>query len=692
MPLSAGARLGHYEVVGVIGAGGMGEVYRARDARLDRDVAVKILPREVAGDEERLRRFEQEARAAAALNHPNILAVHDVGSDNGVSFIVTELLDGRTLRKLLEDERLTISRAVDLAGQIADGLAAAHASGMVHRDIKPENLFVTHDGRAKILDFGLAKQAIDAAPSEVATRSATAPHIVLGTAGYMSPEQVRGQSVDYRADIFAFGAVLFEMLTGRRAFTGDTSLDRMSAVLREAPPVLSSSPERPIPPSLTRVVERCLEKSPGARFQSTTDLAFALKGISHADSSAGTAEPRPSRSASVSSRSGVLPWAVAAVLGTVALLLWHPWQSSPGAPPPVVRFSIPEPEGLTFGVAPIAPFPTLSPDGEHLVMTAFAPGERPQLWLRDLKSLDIRPLTGTHSEVAGANTQLLAFWSPDGRSIGFFSGGKLKRLELASGIVQTICDAPSGQGAWGPDGTILFAGPDGTLSRVPAGGGTPVAATTLDATPAQKTHRQPWFLPDGKHFLFQAVPDSTLWVGSLEGQPPKKVVDGSDSGGLFASGFLLFVRQQTLLAQPFDPDRLVTMGEPVRVAEDVRSNLSTGRAAIAVSQSGLLIYRTGNSDRNLALKWVDRKGSVLSTVPNSVATWTTLRLAPDGRRVLAHIHDLASNGGNLWMIDAETGIRIAPPSAPDTISRRSGRRTRPSLRGTVPRPTGSTAG
>ncbi len=242
MPLNPGARLGHYEVVGVIGAGGMGEVYRARDARLGRDVAVKILPREVAGDEERLRRFEQEARAAAALNHPNILAVHDVGSDNGVSFIVTELLDGRTLRQLLEDERLTISRAVDLAGQVADGLAAAHANGMVHRDIKPENLFVTHDGRAKVLDFGLAKYAADAAPSEIATRSATAPHVVLGTAGYMSPEQVRGQPVDYRADIFAFGAVLFEMLAGRRAFTGDTALDTMTAVLREAPPACRRVP------------------------------------------------------------------------------------------------------------------------------------------------------------------------------------------------------------------------------------------------------------------------------------------------------------------------------------------------------------------------------------------------------------------------------------------------------------------
>jgi serine/threonine protein kinase/sugar lactone lactonase YvrE len=658
MPLGAGARLGHYEVVSVIGAGGMGEVYRVRDPRLGRDVAIKILPADVGHDPDRLRRFEEEARAAAALNHPNILAVHDVGSDNGVSFIVTELLDGRTLRQLLEDERLTISRAVDLASQVADGLAAAHAHGMVHRDIKPENLFVTHDGRAKILDFGLAKPSVDGARSEMATRSATAPHVVLGTAGYMAPEQVRGEAVDYRADIFAFGAVLFEMLTGRRAFAGDTALDAMTAVLRDAPSALTSTAERPIPPSLARVVERCLEKSPAARFQSTIDLAFALEGLLHGDSSGATATVLQLPSPVASWWPRVLPWAVAAVFGGIAILLWHPWRPTPEAPlPPVIRFSIPEPEGLTFGAAPIAPFPTLSPDGEQLVITASAPGDRPQLWLRSLKSLDIRPLPGTHSDVSGSGNQVLAFWSPDGRSIGFFASGKLKRIDLASGVVQPICDARSNPAAWGPDGTILLTGPDGALHRVPAGGGTPVAVTRLDQTPDQNTHRHPWFLPDGRHFLFQVVPAGSLWVGSLDGQPARKLVDQSDSGGFFASGFLLFVHQQTLLAQPFDPERLVLTGEAVRLAEDLRSNLSTGRTAMTVSQSGLLVYRTGDIFANLALKWVDRNGTVMATVKDSVATYSGIRIAPDGRRVLAHIHDTTTDGGNLWTIDAETGTR-----------------------------------
>ena len=314
MPLSASTRLGPYEIIAAIGAGGMGEVYRARDSRLGRDVAIKVLPPDVAGDAERLARFDDEARAAAALNHANILAIDDVGTDAGVAFIVSELLDGQTLRQLLEGQTLAVSRAIDLAAQIADGLSAAHARGLVHRDLKPENVFVTPEGRAKILDFGLAKSVLtEAAALNAATRAATAPHMVLGTAGYMSPEQVKGQPADHRSDVFAFGCVLHEMLAGRRAFGGDSLLDSMSAILREAPAPPASTPARPIPPALLRIVERCLEKAPQARFQSTTDSRVRAqepveRGLRHDDERSRLCRQHRRRGRRAGSRGCRGPW------------------------------------------------------------------------------------------------------------------------------------------------------------------------------------------------------------------------------------------------------------------------------------------------------------------------------------------------------------------------------------------------
>jgi serine/threonine protein kinase len=355
MSLDVGTRLGPYEIVGRLGAGGMGEVYRARDPRLGRDVAIKVLPVEVSSDPDRLRRFEQEARAVAALNHANILAVHDIGSDRGVSFIVTELLEGRSLRQLLTEERLAVSRVIDLAAQIADGLAAAHGRGLMHRDIKPENLHVTEDGRAKILDFGLAK-TIDGTSTaiEAPTQAGTAPFTVLGTAGYMAPEQVRGQAVDHRADIFAFGAVLYEMVTSRRAFAGSTVADTMSAILREPPSPVLSTPDRPLPPALLRIVDRCLDKAAAGRFQSTTDLAFALKSLSQADSGAlppAAAAPQPERSLL---HSRAVPWTIALLSAAIALVTWL------SRPPPEISspvasgfmFTIDPPAGTSFGVNP----------------------------------------------------------------------------------------------------------------------------------------------------------------------------------------------------------------------------------------------------------------------------------------------------------------------------------------------------
>ena len=674
MPLTSGTRLGPYEISGALGAGGMGEVYRARDTRLNRDVAVKVLPPDVAGDADRLRRFEDEARAAAALNHSNILAVYDVGTDAGVTFIVSELLEGRTLRQVLDEERLGLSRVVDLAAQIADGLAAAHARAIVHRDLKPENIFVTVENRAKILDFGLAKSVTPAdehAALNAPTRSATAPHTVLGTAGYMSPEQVRGQAIDHRADIFAFGAVLYEMLSGKRAFGGDTVLDTMTAILREAPAPVTAPLDRPLPPALLRLVERCLEKSPAARFQSTTDLAFALKSLSHVDSSATAAlHALPASTATSRSRAGqLLPWAAAALFALTSLLLWQPWAAGVGAPrPDVVRFTIAPPDGMDFGpaIAGIAPFPAISPDGQQLAFTVNRPNEPNELWLRPLKGLDARPIPGASGSQA--------FWSPDGKSMAFFGNNKLQRVDLDSGVVQTLCDANgAGGGAWSAAGTILFStgggglgAATGPIKRVAAAGGTVDEVTKLDAARKEIGHRRPSFLPDGRHFLYQAAPENAIWAGSLDGTPPKRLMP-SDSGAVYVPpGVLVFVRQNTLFAQRFDVERLELVGDAFPIAEDVRTNEVNGRSSFTVSSTGVLVYRAGDLANVAPLAWRDRAGKEIRTIKGSEAEYAGLSLVqPDERSVIAHIHDEAQNGGDLWRIDLESGARSRVTSDPN---------------------------
>lgn len=663
MPLTAGTRLGPYQIVLAVGAGGMGEVYQARDPRLGRDVAIKVLPAEVAADPDRLRRFEQEARAAAALNHSNILALYDIGSEDGLAFIVTELLEGRTLRHILEEERLSISRAVDVAAQVADGLAAAHARGIVHRDIKPENIFITADGRAKILDFGLAKSVDAGQVADTPTRSATAPHTVLGTAGYMAPEQVRGQPVDHRADLFAFGALLYELVTGRRAFTGDTVLDTMSAILREAPVAIPSTTDRPVPPSLLRIVERCLEKSPAARFQSTTDLAFALKSLSVAESGATgplAALPAPASSAGRWMRAA--PWALAALLALALGGVWFVGRSATSAAlPGVVRFTIPEPEGVSFENAPMAPFAAISPDGEQLVFVAAASGSGMRLWLRPLRRVDASPIAGTDvpGDYGGGASAPMPFWSPDSRSVGFFSEGKLKRVDLETGVVQTICDAPENNGGtWAADGTIAFSGTGQVLHQVPSRGGTATPITFAEGAGPEAPHGLPSFLPDGRRFFFRAGTDGTIWAGWLDGRPPQQVLPATDSAATYAApGFLLFVRQQVLLAQRFDAERLTVEGDPLPIAVDVRVT-GRGRAAFTISSTGVLVYRTGTFMAARSLIWMDRNGSEIGTVPDSLARYAgRFRLLEAGRRAIVHIYDPDQNGGDLWSLDLETGAR-----------------------------------
>ena len=667
MALSAGMRLGPYEILSALGAGGMGEVYRARDLRLGRDVAVKVLPSAFSSDPERLRRFEQEARAAAALNHPNILAVYDIGTHEGAPYIVSELLDGETVRARLGKAStrsmqtsgsggsgateqsvgargLSIRKAIDYAVQIARGLAAAHDKGIVHRDLKPENLFVTADGHVKILDFGLAK-LLEAAPALAAVSQIPTVHVdtaagtLLGTVGYMAPEQVRGQAVDGRADIFAFGAILHEMLSGQRAFRGETAADTISAILDKEPPDLPIA-ERNIPPGLARIVDRCLEKNASARFQSAGDLAFALEGLS---SSSGTvADVRPTARASRHER---LAWPVAAVLGLAALgalaaLYLRPPVLEPGS----VRFTLLPPPETRFATGPAQPAQSVSPDGRRLAFAASRSGTPGSLWVRELDSLEARPLPGT--DRAGD-----LFWSPDGRFLAFFADGLLKKIDVSGGSAQVICEAPAAQGGtWNADDVIIYGSSPGPLFRVSAMGGQPVALTTLDGSRKDTAHRRPYFLPDGRRFLYVAGPSNTVYVGELDAHDGKPLVR-ADSKAVYAPpGYLLFVRQGTLMAQAFDANTLETAGQPFSVAEQVGYNADNARAAFSVSDTGVLTIASGDAGALGRFVWFDRSGRALETPTTEVAPYRNFDLSPDERQIAVQ------RTGDIWLLDVARGV------------------------------------
>jgi eukaryotic-like serine/threonine-protein kinase len=672
MVIGVGAQVGPYEIVVPLGAGGMGEVYRARDSRLGRDVAIKILPPDFANNTDRLRRFEQEARAAAALNHPNILAVFDIGTHNGAPYLVSELLEGETLRAYLARESdaaldrashaqergrspsaPAIRKAVDVAAQIARGLAAAHDKGIVHRDLKPENLFLTNDGRIKILDFGLAKltqlDSVVVDASLLPTRPAeTAPGVVLGTVGYMAPEQVRGLATDYRSDIFAFGAVLYEMVSGRRAFDGETSAETMTAILREEPPELTRvHPD--VPPALERIVGRCLDKNPSARFQSTSDLAFALEALSASPQTGGSSistvdvapvSPRKARER--------LLWGLVAILTAVVAGLAVPATrhlSESLSNRLVVRFGIQTPvmgDPLSFA---------LSQDGRQLAFVASDQGAQ-RLWVRTLDQVTTRPLQGTE----GAS---YPFWAPDGIALGFFADGKLKRIDVAGGAPQVLANAPSGRGGtWSADDVIVFAptAQGGGLMRIAATGGTPTAATELG--PGHGSHRWPQFLPDGRRFLFFVgfgQPDTRgMYMASLEGSDSRKVLEAESAAVFAPPDLLLEVRQGVLFAQRFDLVRGMVSGAPMSVAQAVGLDAGVARGAFAVSANGVLAHREAGRERR-QLVWVDRTGTTMGIVgaPDENGL-TNPELAPDGQRVA--VHRTVEGAADVWLIEIVRGV------------------------------------
>ena len=654
-PLSSGIKLGRYEIRSKLGAGGMGEVYRARDERLNREVAIKVLPISFSADKDRLARFEQEAQAASAINHPNILVVYDVGANDGAPYVVSELLEGETLRGRISGSPLAQRRAIDYALQIAHGLAAAHEKGIVHRDLKPDNIFITNDGRVKILDFGLAKLTqldADQAQTEIPTRRVdTDPGVVMGTVGYISPEQLKGRPVDHRADIFSFGAILYEMLSGRRAFHGESAAEMMSAILKEDPPDLSDT-NKAVSPSLERLVNRCLEKNPESRFHSASDLAFALEAISGSAPvssqtlTAMTASPARERIRTQ------LPWILTAVLALaliVALAFVFLYFRRAPVDERVLKLSVlpPEKAALTGVVSGLA----VSPDGTRLAFIATSEG-RNLLWLRSLDSLSAQALAGTEGAV-GASPP---FWSPDGRFIGFFAGGKLKKIEASGGPSQTLCDAAAGRGGtWNREGLIVFGDASGILYRVSAAGGEPTPVTALDQSRFETSHRWPYFLPDGRHFIYFVRSSQTersgIYVGSLDSNETKRLLLPTALNAVFAPpGFLLFMRNKALLAQRFDADGLQLIGEPIPVAEQVAFNMGLGRGAFSASENGVLAFRTGGGDLNQPV-WFDRGGKKIGAL-GAPGLYFTVWLSPDERRAAVDLVDTQTGTNDVWLFDA----------------------------------------
>ncbi|MBS1806957.1 MAG: protein kinase [Acidobacteria bacterium] len=664
MPVSPNTRFDHYEILAPIGKGGMGEVYRARDTRLNREVAIKVLPSEVAYDAERLRRFEQEAMATSALNHPNILTVYDFGNYEGNPYLVMELLEGEELRAQLDEGALPARRSVDYAQQIAAGLAAAHDKGIVHRDLKPENIFVTKDGRVKILDFGLAKlrppRAVSAGSDVATVKQHTNPGTVMGTVAYMSPEQVRGQELDFRSDIFSFGIILYEMLSGQRTFTGESQVEVMNAILKEEPPELTNTK---ISPALDRIVRRCLEKKPEHRFHSAHDLGFALGTLSGlAEGPSGSRLETATTVAAVTESAPVstarwfgnarLAWLAAAVL-LLGLLLALPFavkylRQPPPAVPVTARFTIAAPEKATGILSP-----ELSPDGRHLVFGAVVEG-RSSLWLRPLGSLTAQPLPGTEG-VSG-----LPFWSPDSRSIGFSTGGELRKLDLAGGAPQTLCKLPTGVapivgGTWNRDGVILFSGVAG-MYRVPATGGEPSPMLKSDQP---GLYRWPVFLPDGRHFLVRRTSTqgaAEIHLAALDSQETTRLL-AADSQARYANGHLLFARAGALLAASFDADSLKLTGEPFVVADKVRVAGDPSRGHFSVSDNGSLVYDPNALADNQQLTWIDRAGKPLGTV-GTPGEYHYPRLAPDGKRLAVVRSDPQTRSWDIYVIDLARGAGL----------------------------------
>jgi Tol biopolymer transport system component len=658
MALASGTRLGPYEVIAPLGAGGMGEVYRGRDARLKRDVALKILPASFAGDADRLARFEREAQALATLNHPNIAAIYGfeegAGDSAGERALVLELVEGETLAERIARGRIPSAEALTMARQIASALEAAHEQGIVHRDLKPANIKITPDGVVKVLDFGLAKLAGPAdssagsslAPTIAASMSptiaspalTTGAGVLLGTAAYMSPEQARGKNADKRADIWAFGVVLYEMLTGTRAFGGDSVTETAGAVIHKELD-LSAVPAD-LPPAARTVLRRCLQKDPTQRIRDMGDVRLALEGAFNPDSQT------PVAAAGLSTGRRVLEIAAVAIVAALATgaAVWLLTRPAPSTRVPV-RVNVDPPDRM-------GPFLALSPDGRYIAFIASDSSNAPRLWVHSFETGEARML------VDAGTVRHPPFWSPDGRWVAFFSDGKLKRIAVAGGPAEILCD--SGNllgGTWTTSNVILFSqAGKGGIMQVPASGGTPVQRTQIDKTRGEFLHAQPWALPDGRHFLYLrgGSPNiAGIYVGSIDAEPAAQDLTrliAAQQGAAYATardgsrvGQLVFLRDKLLMAQPFDEGRLELRDEPVTIAEQTGALEMFG--SFAVSANGTLAFLRASPETG-SLVWVGRDGQPAATIAaNLKAAYP--RLSPDGRSLAVVV------AGDVWRYDLD---------------------------------------
>ena len=660
MGLTSGTKLGPYEIISPLGVGGMGEVYRACDTRLDRTVAVKILPSHLSSDPEAKQRFEREARAISSLNHPNICTLYDVGQVNGIDYLVMEFLEGQTLSERLIKGPLPLEQMLKCGIEMCEGLEKAHKTGVIHRDLKPGNIMLTKSG-AKLMDFGLAKAATASAPSSSLTMTLSGPSadqpltargMVVGTFQYMSPEQVEGKEADARSDIFALGAVLYEMLTGRRAFTGKTQASIVAAILAAEPQPISTL-QPMTPPALDRVVATCLAKDPEERFQTAHDLKLQLKWIAEGGSKAGVPAPV---TAQRKTRERILWGALGLLVAVcVALAIIHFRHTTTERQ--VLHAYIPAPAKVEFAfvgdrTAPLA----MSPDGTRLAFGATGTDGKQLLWVRALQAASSQMLPGTEGLTH-------PFWSADSRFIAFFAEGKLKKIEATGGPPQVICDAPDGRGGtWNGEGTIVFSPAfNGPLFKVSAAGGTPVQVTELDSSLGESSHRWPQFLPDGRHFLYfargMAAQVSITYVGSLDSREKKLLFRSPTNVVASRAGYLLFIRNSTLMAQPFDAKNLTVQGDALPVAEGVLENPAYARAIFSVSDTGVLAYGAlGNLNNPSRLLWLDRTGKKVGTV-GEPALHSAPRLSPDGKKVAVAIGDASRGTTDIWIYDLGNGGR-----------------------------------
>ncbi|HKS25010.1 MAG TPA: protein kinase [Thermoanaerobaculia bacterium] len=641
MPVTAGQRLGPYEILAPLGAGGMGEVWRAHDTRLDRSVAIKLLPGEFAQNAQLKARFEREAKTISQLNHPNICTLYDVGRENGTDYLVMEFVDGETLADRIARGPLPVGDVLRFGVQIAEALDRAHTAGVVHRDLKPGNIMIAKSG-AKLLDFGLAKSgAVLTLSADDATvqKSLTQEGTIVGTFQYMSPEQLEGAAVDHRSDIFAFGAVLYEMITGKRAFEGKTKTSLIAAIVGGEPQAISTV--QPLAPrALDHVVQKCLAKDRDERWQSARDIAGELQWI---------AESRSSESAKAPARRRAHPWMLAAVALAAAAI------AAAATGLVLMRNRHPDrPMVLSLTMPPNAPYQfiqqaALSPDGNSVAFIArTATGTL--LLLRDLGQRDARPLP----ETAGAR---FPFWSPDSRSIGFFAEGKLKRIAVAGGPPQTICAAGAAHGgSWSRDGVILFSDGENPLYRVDANGGAPRLVTKL--APGEEGHRWPWFLPDGDHFLFLGDAPRTenhhIKVGSLKDGSARDLFQAVTNAQYVEPGYLLFVRGGALIAQRFDAKALNLTGEPAVVAENVTISGDNHLREFSAAGNGRLIYRALRPEAQITL--VDRTGKAVETIGEPRRLGTVFRFSPDQQRIAFDTTDADDRGEDVWVLDRSRGV------------------------------------